>query len=298
MKRYAENESAPAGGFLRGEDGRAGGGGAYAGEAGPEAGAAGPAGTGAADFGLNERQRSILERLAREGEGRISELKEAYGVAEMTIRRDLEKLESTGVVRRTFGGAIYVGTDTTLTERAGFMVEEKRRIGRAAAALVRPGESIFIDGGSTTLQVARALPPAFPVTVVTNAMNVAAELGAKRIRVLVTGGTLRETTSSLVGPVAVQSLAGLAFDRAFLGASGVTAEHGFSNSNIEEAEIKKIAIRQSLETTVVIDHTKFGARMLFSFAPLNGVRRIVTDREPAAEWRRALDENGVEVVIG
>jgi len=114
----------------------------------------------------------------------------------------------------------------------------------------------------------------------------------------VTGGTLLETTSSLVGPVAAQTLAGMAFDRAFLGATGVSALHGFSNSNIYEAEIKRIAIRQAAETAVLLDHSKFGARELASFAPIDGVRRIVTDRALDAEWARLFAERGVIVENG
>ncbi|HZG58517.1 DeoR/GlpR family DNA-binding transcription regulator [Paenibacillus sp.] len=247
---------------------------------------------------LNERQQQMLERITLGGEAKIAELREAFAVTEMTIRRDLEKLEATGLVRRTFGGAIYVGRDVALQERAGHMIEEKLRIGRAAAALVRPGESIFIDGGTTTIEVARALPAGFDVTVVTNAMNVALELVAKQVPVLVTGGTLLESTSSLVGPVAAQTLSGMAFDRAFLGTTGVSAQHGFSNSNIYEAEVKKLAIRQAGETNVVLDHTKLGAKVLVSFAPLGGVTRIVTDRAPDAAWSRLLAEGGVEVLVG
>lgn len=233
----------------------------------------------------------------QDGEAKIADLKEAFAVTEMTIRRDLEKLEGTGAIRRTFGGAIYIGRDVALQERAGVMTEEKQRIGRAAAGLIRPGESVFIDGGTTTLEIARALPPGCDVTVVTNAMNIALELAPKGIPVLVTGGTLLESTLSLVGPAAAQTLSGMAFDRAFLGTTGVSPQHGFSNSNIYEAEVKKLAIRQAGETNVVLDHTKLGAKVLVSFAALGEVRRIVTDREPGAEWTRLLAERGVEVTI-
>lgn len=248
-------------------------------------------------IGLNARQQQMLDHFSQEGELRIAALKETYGVTEMTIRRDLEKLEETGAIKRTFGGAIFVGKDIALQERAGILTEEKARIGRHAAGLIRPGDSIYIDGGTTTLQVAKFLAPGMNITVVTNALNVAAELSGKQIPVLMTGGMLLEATNSLVGPIAAQSLAGMAFDRIFLGATGLNVEHGFSNSNIYEAEIKQIAIRQAAETNIVLDNTKFGAKVLISFASLSGVQRIVTDRLPDDGLHHACEEAGVQLEV-
>lgn len=245
----------------------------------------------------NARQRQIHEQIAQSGEVRISELSERYGVTEMTIRRDLEKLEEGGSVRRTFGGAIYVYRDVALQDRTGLYMDEKVRIGRQAASLIAPGESVFLDGGTTTLQIARALRAGQQITVVTNALNIAAELASKQIPTIMTGGMLLESTHSLVGPIAAQSLSGMAFDRAFLGATGLSEAHGFSNSNLYEAEIKRIAVRQARETTVVLDRTKFGARVLVSFAGLADVKRIVTDLPPEGELARACAEAGVRIEV-
>lgn len=243
----------------------------------------------------NARQRQIHEQIAQSGEVRISELSERHGVTEMTIRRDLEKLEESGSVRRTFGGAIYVYRDVALQDRTGMHTDEKVRIGRHAASLIAPGESVFLDGGTTTLQIARALKSGQQITVVTNALNIASELASKQIPTIMTGGMLLESTHSLVGPIAAQSLSGMAFDRAFLGATGLSEAHGFSNSNLYEAEIKRIAVRQAKETTVVLDRTKFGARVLVSFAGLEDVKRIVTDHPPGGELARACAEAGVRI---
>ncbi|MFC4598455.1 DeoR/GlpR family DNA-binding transcription regulator [Cohnella hongkongensis] len=244
-------------------------------------------------YSLNARQQQMLEQISREGEVRVSVLKDTYGVTEMTIRRDLEKLEETGEVKRTFGGVIFVGRDVALQERVGLLSEEKARIGRHAAALIKPGESVFIDGGTTTSQIARYLPHGMSITVVTNSLTVVSELSGKQIPVMMTGGMYLEATHSLSGPLAVQSIAGMAFHRAFLGTTGVTVEHGFSNSNIYEAEIKQLAVRQATETTIVADRSKFGTKMLISFAPLSGVQRIVTDREPDEPLALACRESGV-----
>lgn len=247
--------------------------------------------------GLNERQRQILERLNAEHEVKIAELKEMFSVTEMTLRRDLEKLETAGNIRRTFGGAILVGRDIALQERFGIMSEAKSRIGKAAAALVQPGESIFIDAGTTTLQVARYLPAGLPVTVVTNAVTIASELMGKQIQTIVTGGMLIEATAALSGPYTDKMLSSMAFDRVFLGATGVNLSHGFSNSNIHEAEIKKLAMKQAKETNIVMDHSKFGNQVLFSFAELSEASRIISDQLPDDELRLGCEEVSIRFLV-
>ncbi|MFD0717228.1 DeoR/GlpR family DNA-binding transcription regulator [Paenibacillus sp. GCM10027626] len=244
----------------------------------------------------NARQQQMLERLEADGEIKVAEMKELFGVTEMTIRRDLEKLEQAGAVRRTFGGAILVGKDVTLQDRSGVLTDEKICIGRKAAELVQPGDSIFIDGGSTTLQLARALKPGMDITVVTNALNVAGELMEKRIPTIVAGGIILESTSTLVGPIACETIGSMAFNRIFLGATGVSGVHGFSNSNVYEAEIKKLAIRQASEVNIVLDHSKFGANVLISFAELSKAQRIITDRLPDQELLDACREAGIELL--
>lgn len=247
------------------------------------------------DLRLNRRQQQIADLLAGDGEVKLAALKERFDVVEMTLRRDLEKLERLGLARRTFGGAIAYGRDIELHERNAVMLAEKSRIGRIAAAIVQPGESIFVDGGSTTLQLVRHLKPDAGITVVTNALNIAAELQQRGITAIVIGGMLVERTSTMVGPAAVAMLSGMALDRAFLGATGCSSRHGFCNSNMHEAEVKRTAIRQAAETNVLIDHTKFGARDLFSFAALGGVSRIVCDRAPDGELAEAIRETPLQV---
>jgi DeoR/GlpR family transcriptional regulator of sugar metabolism len=247
--------------------------------------------------GINARQKEIMDRLNAKGEVRIAELKDRFQVTEMTIRRDLERLEMLGLVKRTFGGAILAGKDIALGERAAMRMEEKARIGKLAASLIRPGESIFIDSGTTTLQLARHLPAGLEITAVTNALNVASELMERNIPAIVTGGILIGTTSSMAGPVASSTLAGMAFDRVFMGATGLDAEHGFSNSNIHEAEIKSIAIRQAREVNMLIDSSKFGARALVSFAPLDKAHRIICERAPEGPLFLACKEAGVDILV-
>jgi DeoR family transcriptional regulator, fructose operon transcriptional repressor len=242
---------------------------------------------------FNERQQEIIELLKKKGEVKIAWLSECFRVTEMTVRRDLEKLERAGQLRRTFGGAILASHDVTLQERVVVRAAEKERIGQFAAGLIRSGDSIFIDGGSTTLQLARFLPEGLDITIVTNAINVAAELSEKKIPTIVLGGTLLDTTKSMVGHMTVEAVSRMAFDKVFLGATGVHPTHGFSNSNMNEAEVKRAAIRQAKESYVVMDHTKFGASTLVSFASLAEVRALVTDHEPEQELAQACRTAGL-----
>ncbi|KRE36425.1 DeoR/GlpR family DNA-binding transcription regulator [Paenibacillus sp. Soil724D2] len=245
---------------------------------------------------INQRQQQILDRMAIDGEVKMAELKEIFEVTEMTLRRDMEKLEQWGHIRRTFGGAILVGNDITLHERSGVFIEEKMRIGKLAAQLIQPGESIFLDGGSTTLQVARFIQANLNITVVTNALNIAAELQGKQISTIVIGGMLMGQTSTLVGPVAAEALVKMAFNRAFIGTTGLTLKHGFSNSNMHEAEVKRLAIQQASEVNIVMDHSKFGRQDLFSFASLKAADRVITDQCPEQELDEAFKEQSVEIL--
>ena len=246
---------------------------------------------------LNERQRQILDMLVAHKEVKIPFLKEKFPVSEMTLRRDLEKLEQNGHLRRIFGGAILVERDIALRERVGVMREEKEKIGKKAADFVLPGESIFIDAGTTTVHVARYLKPEYVNTVVTNGLNVAGELRDRGISTIVIGGNLMDATFSLVGPIAVETISKMAYDRVFLGATGITEEHGFSNSNMHETEVKRAAIQQAGEVNILLDHTKFEAKGLASFAKLNQVHRLITDKLPDPPLLEGCKKNGLSVVL-
>ncbi|WP_168120122.1 DeoR/GlpR family DNA-binding transcription regulator [Paenibacillus sp. HB172176] len=247
--------------------------------------------------GLNDRQKQIISMLQKGGEIKIGELKDLFSVTDMTLRRDFEKLEQLGMLRRTYGGAILNSREAALPERATVNRIGKERIGETAAKLILPGESVFIDSGSTTLQIARALPIQHPVTVVTNAIHVAAELSEKKIPTVVIGGVLLDTTDAMAGTAAVESISKMAFDKVFLGTTGLSIPHGFSNSNMLEADVKRIAIGRATETYIVMDQTKFNQSALFSFASLAEVHAIITDEQPGEEWLAALLANETGVIM-
>ncbi|WP_139997272.1 DeoR/GlpR family DNA-binding transcription regulator [Paenibacillus paridis] len=247
--------------------------------------------------GLNDRQKQIINLLRKDGEVKIAELKDFFSVTDMTLRRDLEKLEQTGLLKRTYGGAILSSKEVALPERSIVNMDEKEQIGQAAARLIAPGESVFIDSGSTTLQIIRYLPVQAPITVVTNAIHVAAELAEKNISTVVIGGVLVNTTNAMAGTAAIEAISKLAFDKVFLGTTGLSLLHGFSNSNMLEAEIKRISILRAKESYIVMDHTKFGQSALFSYSALEDITAIITDQKPDEKWENALEGAETRVII-
>jgi DeoR family transcriptional regulator, fructose operon transcriptional repressor len=245
-----------------------------------------------------ERQKEIMNILSSGSEVKFNELSKIFGVTEMTIRRDIEKMEKKGLVRRTFGGAIISHIkDLTLKDRSNLMIEEKMKIGKLAASLIKEGEAVFIDSGTTTVQIARYLTPKSVNTVVTNSPQIALELQEKSISTILLGGQLLESSISLVGPIAEENLRNMTFDRAFIGATGFSVDAGLSNSNVFEIQIKKIAIQQSKEVNVVIDSSKFGVESLASFINLDGIDRLITGKQPDNEIFRLCNKSDVEILV-
>lgn len=213
-------------------------------------------------------------------------LSKALGVSPATVRRDLTELEKRGLIRRTHGGALPLsGTsfEPTVGQKSTEQVEEKRRIGKVAASLVRDGETIILDAGTTTLEIARALSGRRDLTVVTNSLSIAAELAnLEGVHVILTGGDLRKNTMALVGPAAEGFLRTITADRVFLGINGISPERGLTTPNLLEAATKRAMVRAASEVVVVADHSKLGRVTFAHVADLHHIDRLVCD-EPAGE---------------
>jgi DeoR family fructose operon transcriptional repressor len=247
---------------------------------------------------LNSRQNQIYTYLNHEGEAKISDFTERFNVVEMTIRRDFEKMEKLGLIKKTFGGAISLAPqDVSLFERESINVKAKKMIGKKAAEFVNDGEAIFIDAGTTTSQMIPYLPDDYNLIVVTNALNVASKVQGKNKEKVLLGGILLASTSSLVGPLAEAAVENLTFNQVFLSATGLSIEQGFTNSNLFEVPIKQKVIKQSKKVHFLIDHSKFGSQYLYKIANFEGIDRIITDREPPDEYRQLFTSLGVELVI-
>ena len=241
-----------------------------------------------------------LERLADHGEVSVSELSRVAGVSEMTIRRDLENLEREGLLKRVHGGAISRvsrGYEPPFALRSGRGESAKERIGRLAATLVAENETLILDVGTTTLALARNLLDGAGLTVVTASLHVAHALSVHdELRVIVTGGIARPGELSLIGDLAERAFDELHCDTVFLGAGGVDADAGVTEFNLDDARVKRAALRSARRCVVLADATKLGKVALGAVCPLARVDVLVTDASASDEVLAPLRDSGVEVL--
>jgi DeoR family transcriptional regulator, fructose operon transcriptional repressor len=247
------------------------------------------------------RLGNILDQLSSTGFSSVSNLAIALDVSEMTIRRDLGKLESQGYIRRTHGGAITEArTQIELDYRARQkrQAQAKEKIGKLATGLVQNGQSIFVDAGTTTLSMAKHLKSLKYVRVVTNSLPVQTELlDNTNIEVILIGGRILTSTMSLVGTLAQENLSTMRFDWAFLGTGGIDLERGLTHSTMEEIPIKKNAAESATKVAVLADHTKFGYNALTLFMPIENVNLIITNKKMGDEVEKLkTDVIGTEIL--
>ncbi|WP_329216111.1 DeoR/GlpR family DNA-binding transcription regulator [Streptomyces sp. NBC_01485] len=238
-----------------------------------------------------DRQRAIVRTARATGSVDVAALAVELGVARETVRRDLRTLEDHGLVRRTHGGAYPVesaGFETTLAFRATSHVPEKRRIAAAAARLLGDAETVFVDEGFTPQLIAGALPRDRPLTVVTASLPVAGALAeAENMSVLLLGGRVRSGTLATVDHWTTKMLAGFVVDLAYLGANGISREHGLTTPDPAVGEVKAQAVRAARRVVFAGVHTKFGAVGFCRFAEVGVLETIVTSTLlPTAEAHR------------
>lgn len=248
-----------------------------------------------------ERLSKIVELLAGDRRVAVSELSRLLDVSESTIRRDLSLLEKQGLIKRTHGGAVPATStafEPSFIQKEIEFIEEKQSIGRKAAQMIEEGETVILDSGTTTLQIARYCATKRNLTVVTNSIHIALELsGAQEIEVVVVGGSLRKNTYALVGPVAEDGLRGLYADKVFLGVNGISPDRGLSTPNIVEARVKRAMLGAAREAIIVADHSKVGREAFASIAPIDRIQALVTDRGISDSDRRIIEEKGVRVIV-
>ncbi len=249
-----------------------------------------------------ERRKKILNMLEKNGQVFVHELSEEFDVSEVTIRNDLELFESKKLLIRSRGGAMKyensVGMDFQLSDKDKIHYAEKKRIGKKAAALVNPGETIILDSGTTTMEIAKNLSPDDAINVITNAFNIANQLiNSPNINIIVPGGTLRKNSHSLVGPLAEKSIRNFYVDKVFLGVDGFDTSQGAFTPNIEEASLNQIMIEISKEVILVADSSKFKRRSLAFICPVNKIDIVVTDEHISREDLNRLADLGVKVII-
>jgi DeoR/GlpR family transcriptional regulator of sugar metabolism len=249
-----------------------------------------------------ERRRKILEIVDSTGRVTIADVVKVLAVSAVTARGDLDALSDAGRVVRSHGGAVRrleATRDYPVDFKATLHRAEKQRIGEVAARLVRPNETIILDNGTTTAEVARYLKALKPhnVTVITNALNIASELSdAAGISLIMIGGILRQISRSFVGPQAETILRELHADRLFLAVDGFDLENGPSTPDILEAQLNGLMIEVARETTIVADSSKLGRRSTSRIGAVDRVKRLITDARAPEEFLAALRSRGVEVL--
>ena len=248
---------------------------------------------------IEERRRRICELLRREGRVTVEALATRFGTSQVTIRADLSALESAGALTRTHGGAIRVAepdADEPLDVKQLQHHAEKVRIAQEAVSLIRDGETIILDSGTTTAEIARALRKANlnSINVITNALNVAALLmDVPAVRLIVPGGVLRRESNSLSGPMAEAALANLQADRLYLGADGLDPEIGVMTPHLQEAELNAKMIRISRQVVVVADSSKLIRRNVSLIAKVEQIHMLITDlAAPGGGGRSAAASRG------
>lgn len=247
-----------------------------------------------------QRRAKILELIEQQGQVQVSALSDAFKVSSVTIRNDLAHLEKKNLLIRTRGGAIRpqrVAVDFKITEKAQKHFKEKQAIGRKAAELIEDGDTIILDSGTTTLEIAKNLGRFRELTVITNALNIAHLLADfQNIRVIVPGGILRKNALSLVGPTAESAIKNYYCDKLFLGVDGIDADFGISTPNVEEAYLNRIMIEISREVFVVTDSSKFNKRSFAFIAPMNAIHTVITDQNIPLAEKEKLEKIGVQVL--
>ncbi len=248
---------------------------------------------------VEERRQRVLDLVSSRGFIALADLAESVQVSESTIRRDLDYWHQLGTIRRTHGGAIYVGDSTALPaleERSSSQLEEKRAIARTVAARIRDGETVLLDGGTTTLEVARLLLGR-SVQIVTNSLPIA-NLFASRwdTDLIFLGGYVYPRTGVALGPLTVRALEDVHVHQLIMSVGGITSK-GLFNSNLLLVETERQMMRCCDEVVVVADHTKLGRQALAFLCQLDEIDTLVIDPRASQAQREMLEQAGVRLIL-
>jgi DeoR family transcriptional regulator of aga operon len=251
----------------------------------------------------DERRREIARILKKEGRLSVDDLVRRFKVSAVTIRADLSDLGNKGILVRSYGGAMLPQEpyeDFPLNVKKTLHHAEKVRIGRAAARLIQPYQTVILDSGTTSVEVARAIKRSKldALTVITHAVNIAQEfLEAPNISVIMLGGLMRHVSGSFVGPQAERLIRELHADHFFLGVDGFDSDFTLSTPDLLEAQLNALMILVSHEVTVIADASKLGRRSLSVISDATKVRRLITDDRISAEMVEKIQQRGVEVTV-
>ncbi|MCL5103806.1 MAG: DeoR/GlpR family DNA-binding transcription regulator [Armatimonadetes bacterium] len=248
---------------------------------------------------MDTRKTAILELLEQARQVNVRELAIRFAVSEMTVRRDLDELQKQGLALRTHGGAVSTG-------RLRFIqmglpnyqaTQIKAAIGKLAAGLVAPGQTVMIDTGTTALEVARHLPQDMGITVATTSLCVAQDLYDSSVNVLLLGGFLRHEFPSVYGPMTEKLLNDLRVDVLFIGCDGADSRTGFYSNDLHISSLEQAMIRIADKVVVVTESGKFGRRAFARYATVDQVHTLITDSQLSPVDREQMEENGIAILV-
>jgi DeoR family transcriptional regulator of aga operon len=250
---------------------------------------------------IEERRQHILALAHQNGRVIVEDLSKALGISRITIRKDLDYLQRKGVLQRTHGGALLPQSgalfDPSLKEKETRHSQEKQRISDAAVALVQEGQCVLLDSGSTTTEIAKRLKKFSRLTIITNAVNIAAELSGTDFEVILTGGSLRRNSFSLVGPLAEEVLAEMHADILFLGVDGFDLEIGLTTPNVMESRVNRAMVKAASMTVAVCDSTKFNRRSLSKIVDATSIHHVITDSDLPKAAAEAIRNLGIKLTL-
>ncbi|MBT3214575.1 MAG: DeoR/GlpR transcriptional regulator [Deltaproteobacteria bacterium] len=249
----------------------------------------------------NSRKQFILETLKKTGGIKISELAKKLGKSRMTITRDLDELAKDGLLLRVHGGAvsnISRGYEPPYFSRKGLRTGAKQAIAKVANELITEGNTLILDVGSSTRELAQLLKKRKNLTVITPSLEHAMELaGNSLIKLIVTGGVVRVGEMSIVGPISENTINEFNVDKAFIGAGGIDLKAGLTEYNTEDAQVKKSIIENSKQSIVLADSTKLGNVTFSKVISLEQIDILITDSEADSSYINSLEEKGIKVLI-
>jgi DeoR family transcriptional regulator, aga operon transcriptional repressor len=249
------------------------------------------------------RRREILKILKRDGRLSVEDLVSRFRVSAVTLRADLGQLAEAGHLVRSYGGAILAqdpAEDTPIRVKQSLHHAEKVRIAQAAARLVEPGQTVILDSGSTSAELAKAITHRHlsALTVITHALNIAQEfLSSPAIAVVVIGGVMRHVSASAVGPQAERMVRELGAHHFFLGLDGLTPDLELATPDVLEAQLNRIMMEVAEQTTLIADGSKFGRRSLSTIGKVDRVKRVITDASADSGMIARIRQSGVEVLV-
>lgn len=247
-----------------------------------------------------ERRQKIMEKIRLDRKVYVSELAKSFKVTEETIRRDLEKLESQDLLRRSYGGAVIAEStsdELSYTRRSTINSESKLAIAEKAASLIHDGDTIMMDSSTTCQALLQRLKGQRDITVITNSIRLMSDFMNSGFKMICTGGTMRESSCALTGSIACQTLSKYYVDFAFISCKSIDLKKGIMESNESESRVKSVMMQQARKTILLVDHSKFDKTAFVKCDDFEHIDTVVTDDAPSKEWQEYFSEHHISLIF-